>query len=91
MNETSHYLPFLILTRRLSHPTSTFCHPSCSLPHSVSPLVTGEEEDEEDAEEGGGGGGAGRGGLNKGFIEKERREEKWWDDVWNNVCHGGDV
>lgn len=31
------------------------------------------------------------GGFKQRFHRKERRQEKWSDDILNNVCHGGDV
>lgn len=48
--------------------------------------VTEEEEEEEDVD-----GEEGGGLFEQRFHRRERGEEKWWDDIWNNVCHSRDV
>lgn len=63
--------------------------PSLSLSSRLPQRDVTEEEEEEDVEgeEGVGGGGL----FEQRFHRRKRGEEKWWDDIWNNVCHSRDM
>lgn len=60
--------------------------PSLSLSSRLPQRDVTEEEEEEDVD-----GEEGGGLFEQRFHRRERGEEKWWDDIWNNVCHSRDV